>query len=529
MDQIGVTNTGFVSKSYATVLSSIQTRMQSIFGSDIDLTPGSPMRLISELYAVELAKLWIELKNVYDMGFLATATGSSLNALAALVGVTRDVGTAATGEVTFSRTEVLPSGSISRVIPINTQIQTSETYPITYYTTETVYFNPLITDEEVPILEAATSFDAENIIGTLIDVVDNTAVSWLTGATFASRTVTVDGTIPAGRIIYITYKPLSVTASVKSIMESDLANVATNSLVVLPQEISFVHKVTNESAIISGTDTESDSSLRLRIQNASKSLGKATNTAIVTGIRNVDDVSNVIIKELSLDLVENEFVASSTDSTIPVTEGTVNYVVSVTGSVTGEHTITSFETGESIILGEDYTDGETVTAIYYVENFVPTVGQGIIKIYVSGGEVDDIVDAIESYRAAGIKSIGYATNSTHAYGLDDYPFSWFYRLENAEIDVSVSVYFNDDSTLTSVERTTVLESIETIITDYINSMSTEEKLWESKIIQLTMAVSAEIETVTVTNLAINNIVSTTYVACNETEIPVSGTIIITEV
>lgn len=529
MDQIGVTNAGFVSKSYATILSSIQTRMQSIFGSDIDLTPGSPMRLISELYAVELAKLWIELKNVYNMGFLNSATGASLNALAALVDVTRDVGTAATGEVTFSRTEVLPYGSVSRVIPINTQIQTSETYPITYYTTETVYFNPLITNESVPILDASTSFDAKNIIGTLVDIVDNTAVSWLTGATFSSRTVTVNGTIPAGRIIYITYKPLSVTASVKSIMESDLANVSMNTLTVLPQEISFVHSVTNESAIISGTDTESDSSLRLRIQNASKSLGKATNTAITTGIRNADDVSNVIIKELSLDLVENEFVANSTSSIIPVTEGTVNYVVSVTGSVTGAHTITSFETDDSIILGENYSSGETVTAIYYIENFTPTVGQGVIKIYVSGGEVDDIVEAIESYRAAGIKSVGYETNSTHAYGSDDYPFSWFYRLENAEIDVSISVYFDDDSTLTSVEKTTVLETIETIITDYINVMDTAEKLWKSKIIQLAMAVSTEIETVIVTNLAINDVTSETYVVCDETEIPVSGTIIITEV
>ncbi|MDD3039584.1 baseplate J/gp47 family protein [Bacteroides sp.] len=528
MEQVGVTNTGFVTKSFATILTDIQSRLQSLFGADIDLTPGSPMRVISELYALELAKVWTELKNVYDMGFILTATGSSLNALAALVGIERDLGTAATGEVTFYRTEVLPAGSASRVIPINTQIQTSEEYPITYYTTETVYFNPLITDEAVPIPTASTTFNTENIIGEIVSIIDNTAVDWTTGATFSSREVTVNGTIPTGRTVYITYKPLSVTASVQSVLESDLANVIANSLTVLPQAISFVHSVANEAEIVTGTNTESDASLRMRIQNAAKSLGKATNPSITTGIRNVDGVSNVIVKELSLTHIQDSFVASGTSDTIPVSEGSVNNVVSVTGSVSGAFEIESFETAAGIVLTTNYQSGETVSVDYYVEDYTPTLGQGIIKVFVSGGQVADIVDAIEEYRAAGIKAVGYGTNSVYAYGEEDYPFSWFYRLEDALIDITVTVYFDPDTTLNAVEKTNIRDHISDEITDFVNNLATEEKLWVSKIIQLAMSVSSEIETVTVNLLQINDVPSETYVASAETEMPVSGTITINE-
>jgi uncharacterized phage protein gp47/JayE len=483
---------------------------------------------MSELYAVELAKVWTEIKNVYDMGFLATATGTSLNTLAALVGVARTVGTPATGEITFMRTSVLPTGTAARVIPVNTQIQTSETYPITYYTTETVYFNALITAEPVSIALASTTFTVENFIGELVSVTDNTEFDWTSQATFNNRTVIVESQITAGRIMYVTYKPLSVSASVQSLMESDLANVSINTLTVLPQAISFVHSVTNETAINTGTETESDASLRMRIQNAAKSLGKATNTAISTGIRNVDGVSNVIVKELTLELITNEFTATEASDVITVTEGIVNNVVSVTGSVNGTYVVDSFETVGQIDLTSSYENGETITAIYYVENYLPLVGQGIIKIFISGGDVADIVEAIEEYRAAGIKAIGYLTANSHAYGLAEYPFSWFYRLEDAEIDVTMTIYFDPSTTITNTEKTNILESIDSTITDYVNNLATEEKLWVSKLIQLAMAVSTEIETVTVDALAINDSPSITYVASSETEMPVSGSIIITE-
>ena len=53
MARYGVTNSGFVTKTYDIITDEIEVRLKSLFGSDVDLTPGSPIKLLSDLFAIE--------------------------------------------------------------------------------------------------------------------------------------------------------------------------------------------------------------------------------------------------------------------------------------------------------------------------------------------------------------------------------------------------------------------------------------------------------------------------------------------
>jgi len=68
-----------------------------------DRNVGSVTRLLAESFAREYAVLSGQLEAVYEAAFLDTATGRDLDNLAALVGLTRQGATFATGSVVFSR------------------------------------------------------------------------------------------------------------------------------------------------------------------------------------------------------------------------------------------------------------------------------------------------------------------------------------------------------------------------------------------------------------------------------------------
>jgi hypothetical protein len=44
MVEYGVTNTGFVTKSYSNISNDIENRLKTLFGNEVDLTPGSPLK-----------------------------------------------------------------------------------------------------------------------------------------------------------------------------------------------------------------------------------------------------------------------------------------------------------------------------------------------------------------------------------------------------------------------------------------------------------------------------------------------------
>ena len=85
----GVTDSGFVPKPFARVLSEKLSLAQEVFGEDIDLTSGSAIRKLLEISALEDARTWSALHANYSNSFITTATGQALDALGAELGLPR--------------------------------------------------------------------------------------------------------------------------------------------------------------------------------------------------------------------------------------------------------------------------------------------------------------------------------------------------------------------------------------------------------------------------------------------------------
>jgi uncharacterized phage protein gp47/JayE len=118
MTDFGVTQDGFVLKTFDAILTDALNRAVAMFGADVDLTSTSPLRKLIEAGALEDAELWQRLEDFYYGAFISTATGDSLDLLADDVGLARRE-EFASGDVTLTlggavagRTYVIPEGTV---------------------------------------------------------------------------------------------------------------------------------------------------------------------------------------------------------------------------------------------------------------------------------------------------------------------------------------------------------------------------------------------------------------------------------
>src|SRR6478735_3758017 len=85
----GITDTGFVPKPFARLLSEKLALARALFGADLDLGSGSALRKILEVSALEDARTWSALAAMYDNQFVATARGEALTRLGEELGLPR--------------------------------------------------------------------------------------------------------------------------------------------------------------------------------------------------------------------------------------------------------------------------------------------------------------------------------------------------------------------------------------------------------------------------------------------------------
>jgi len=113
-DGFGVTDGGFVPKPFARILTEKLALARALLGADLDLTPGSVIRKLLELSALEDARTWAALTRVYDDQYVASAAGVALSRLGDELGVPRPF-LEATGVI--SLTLIPPTGRDSLTIP----------------------------------------------------------------------------------------------------------------------------------------------------------------------------------------------------------------------------------------------------------------------------------------------------------------------------------------------------------------------------------------------------------------------------
>lgn len=114
MDDWGLSAQGFRRPSYAELLDAYEQQAKTLFGADINLSVRSILGLMLRIYAWFSGMLWQLAEDVYNSGFVDTATGISLARIGAIIGIRPYSAAKAVGELTFTGTAdaVVPKGTI---------------------------------------------------------------------------------------------------------------------------------------------------------------------------------------------------------------------------------------------------------------------------------------------------------------------------------------------------------------------------------------------------------------------------------
>ena len=138
----------FTEKDLQEIIADIIINVVDNVSEVTDANVGGIMRQMIESIALELEELYGQLDDVYSGSRIDTATGTDLEQLGKLVGVTRKAGTQALGDVTFVRNT--PAGSdftISSGLIISTQPNTGDEQ-LRFLTSSSTTFYASISDEE---------------------------------------------------------------------------------------------------------------------------------------------------------------------------------------------------------------------------------------------------------------------------------------------------------------------------------------------------------------------------------------------
>jgi uncharacterized phage protein gp47/JayE len=117
----------------------------------------------------------------------------------------------------------------------------------------------------------------------------------------------LDTTSPiTSTIYYVNYTPLSKEVLVTAETSGIAYNVAINKINYKVSNIPSINSVNNYVPFINGTDVESDSAFKERIQRAAQSQGKATAEAIRQAALNVPGITSAMVEDMPLTSVTSE-------------------------------------------------------------------------------------------------------------------------------------------------------------------------------------------------------------------------------
>ena len=301
----GLTLTGFVIKPYTIIQQELQSDMQNIFGSDLDISSQSIAGQWINQMALKEYQLWEIAQAVYAAWSPDTASGDALDDACARVNIARLVATPST-------VIALLYGSIGTIIPIGHLIQ------------QQITGIQFALDVSVTIDQTAVG-DLILTIGTVADSTDYTITINGTAYTYHSGSGATAISICTGLISALgTISGLTITAPTTSsikILSSDgftpyalviTANLTINTIGifgaytatatgsnVIPYEtvtiivnsISGLNSVINMIQGVTGRNIESDDALRIRRRNSLAGQGRATEIAIESHL--IQDVAGV--------------------------------------------------------------------------------------------------------------------------------------------------------------------------------------------------------------------------------------------
>lgn len=148
-ERFGITEQGFVPKSFARLLAEKLALARALLGADLDLGSGSVIRKLLELASLEDARTWAALATAYDNSFATHARGEALSRIGDELGLARPH-LEARGQVTLKLTGTLPAGLPEIVVPGGARLLTPGGHHVA--TVEPASLSPDATERTVAVV-----------------------------------------------------------------------------------------------------------------------------------------------------------------------------------------------------------------------------------------------------------------------------------------------------------------------------------------------------------------------------------------
>jgi len=264
----GITSEGYIRPDFATILGEMLAEAIDYFGSNVDLTPGSPIYILLSMIAYRKNEIELIAEHFFNSLAISTSYGRILDMHGEDVGLKRKAGSNATVTLTFT-------GVPGTTIPEGTSVSTNEGY-----------FFETISESSIPSVISMTrgsgTSDQFSSIYNGISEIEWISLSpqgllpYSSGSdyNFIQELGVIDwspsGDEPLEGVTYYVKVngSYSIDVSARATAYGSEYNVPANTITILNDAISGISSVTNDSAVINGTDEESDDAYKKRLLNA---------------------------------------------------------------------------------------------------------------------------------------------------------------------------------------------------------------------------------------------------------------------
>lgn len=305
----GVTPQGFIAKNFQTLLDEVAAAAKTELGEDTPTTPDSPFGQFANIFTASTKDTWDLGQAIASQQDRDVAEGIYLDYLAKLAGLAREAASGSTGDLLFTGKQ---GGFVAEFFPcaddlgrnVLTQDDLTLNRSACFRSTFSVAFLADNTDYTINVEGNPYTF-AGGTSPSVVNILNGLDALLSGGTTFSSEVV--------GETIVITYASnsnlLTTTnsdsmrlESIGSIVRAEAADIGDldfppNSITKLVGSALLVTDVTNLAALVKGRYQETDSELRIRMEEREQSTGTATKPAIETSISEVEGVTSVLVIE----------------------------------------------------------------------------------------------------------------------------------------------------------------------------------------------------------------------------------------
>ncbi len=264
-----------------------------------DFNPGSVIGTLVRAVARQMKLIYDQMDEVYRRAFIDEATGSGLDNVVALLGVTRNPALSATGHVTFYRRRATEAPMI---VAADTRVadESGRVFRTTGEGAIEVEKDEFLVQSDGVLRVADLVADLVGVWPREADPVSTPTLDAEVSANDEREITLADNDLPEGQL-RVRYRPKSTTVPIEAVQPGPEGNVNARTITIMPTPPRGVDGVLNEEPATGGSLPEPDEQLRERARHALERAGNATLNAIRFAVLDVDGVEGVEVIDRSVD------------------------------------------------------------------------------------------------------------------------------------------------------------------------------------------------------------------------------------